>query len=437
MAKSRKAPKVTDLQMSATKSCDVCIDPGRLSGAVAAIPSKSYAQRILIAAALADEPTTVQVDYLSDDVLATIGALQSMGAGFKITKSNLTVSPITDLENVAEAELVADCKESGTTARLLLPILASLFDKGTLTGAGSLLNRPFGTLCSAIEDFKPAKPFIISDEAATVHPQTKFDSHRLPISWTDHLQPGHYQLPGDESSQYLSALLFALPLLQESSSIRLTGPLQSAGYVDITEEVLRNFGVSVGHEYHREISYQIRPQTFRSPGYISVEGDWSNAAFWLAAGVEVTGLNPVSFQRDRNFSKLKNQPTIDATDVPDLVPILAVCASLQLGTTCITGINRLRIKESDRIETTLAMLRALGCGVELSPDCDLLIHGTGTIPGGSTVDGANDHRIVMAAAIAASFALDSVTITGAQAVAKTYPNFFSEFERLGGVVHVA
>jgi len=205
----------------------------------------------------------------------------------------------------------------------------------------------------------------------------------------------------------------------------------------MTLDVLQQFGIT--SDYDAAVrTYTVTPQHYRSPDTIQVEGDWSNSAFWLAAGVKVTGLKSDSLQRDCSFLQLKGQSSIDATDVPDLVPILSVCAALRKGTTHIQGIKRLRIKESDRIKTTLAMLEALGCRAQLCLDSNdkVTIHGTGSIPGGAIVDGANDHRIVMAAAIAASFADVPVTIRGAQAVAKTYARFFADFQDLGGKVHV-
>jgi len=416
LPRDKQRAETGDLVLEGNQHCDVVVEPAQLSGSIAAIPSKSYAQRILIAAALASSfgrPPEIQLNYVSDDVKACITALQSLYAAKR------------DLEVVGSTSRSINCGESGTVARLLLPVATALVWQGTLTGEGSLLARPFETLCTSLEQGG----------------KLRFDQYALPLSWEGRLQPGAYHLPGDESSQYVSALLFALPLLSASSTITLTSPLESAGYVDVTLDVLQQFGIS--SDYNAvTCTYTVDPQQYRSPGSISVEGDWSNAAFWLAAGIEVTGLKSDSLQRDRNFLQVKDQARIDATDIPDLVPILSVYAALRKGITCIHGIERLRIKESDRTKTTLAMLQALGCKAELRSGSqsdgseELIIQGTTTIPGGGTVDGANDHRIVMAAAIAASFAKSPVTITGAQAVAKTYAHFFDDFQDLGGKVHV-
>ncbi|MCL2525445.1 MAG: 3-phosphoshikimate 1-carboxyvinyltransferase [Coriobacteriia bacterium] len=416
---------------------DVRIEPQKLSGSITAIPSKSYAQRILIAAVLSDAPTVVLIDYLSDDVRATIDALRAMGASLEDYSDRVLVNPIASFPEGIPAAPTVDCRESGTAARLLLPVLTARFDAGTLTGIGSLMSRPFDTLCESI-----ARP-----------PQLQFDQMQLPISWSGKLVAGDYQLPGNISSQYLSGLLFALPLLAGDSTITLTTKLESAGYVDMTLDVLQRFGIQVETTPNKEVDdaliYHVPGgQTYVSPTQIAVEGDWSNSAFWLAADVEVTGLKPDSLQRDRQFALMRSRKTVNATDIPDLVPILAVSAALTDRTTRFLGLGRLRLKESNRIETTLAMMTQLGVktehvdrGANTFNETDqhsdeIYVYGDDRIPGGDTVDGANDHRIVMAAAIAGSLAQKPVTITGADAVNKTYPRFFEDFQKLGGVVHV-
>ncbi|MCL2379596.1 MAG: 3-phosphoshikimate 1-carboxyvinyltransferase [Coriobacteriia bacterium] len=397
-------------------STDITIQPARLSGSIAAIPSKSYAQRILIAAALASNPTNILMDMtsLSSDISVTIKALRNIGITSDVGDGHITVMPNT---GSTQSKRIC-CGESAATARLLLPVLCALRKRGILMGEGSLLNRPFASLCKALEVGG-----------------MRFSSYQLPIKWRARnrscLQPAHFQLPGDESSQYLSGLLFALPLLAGDSTIELTSPLQSAGYVDMTLDVLQQFGIAIEHP--QAGNYRIPGnQQYVTPGTIAVEGDWSNAAFWLAAGVEVTELNLQSLQRDKLFVAVQNQAEIDVTDIPDLVPILAVWAALRKNQTYIHGIERLRLKESDRIASTLAMLQALGCTVQAIDD-GLLVQGAGQIRGG-IVDGANDHRIVMAAAVAASYAHEPVTIIGAAAVAKTYPHFFEDYRYLGGVI---
>jgi len=389
--------------------------PTKLSGTIAAIPSKSFAHRLLIAAALADRPTVVHCPLLSKDIAATIGALTDLGAKIDIAGENITVIPIRERETP-----IVHCGESGTTARLLLPIAAALTDGATIAGEGSLPGRPFDALCCAM-----------------AQNGCVFSSQTLPVAFVGRLQPGTYEISGNISSQYISGLLMALPLLNSefripNSELHLTSPLESSGYVDMTVEVLATFGITI---QKTPSGYAVPgAQTYHSPGYVAVEGDWSNAAFWLAAGVKVTGLNENSLQKDRRFAEEMHKGEINAAEIPDLVPILAVYAAGRVGTTCITNIHRLRLKESDRVASVAAMLRALGGDVEAGEN-ELIIRGRGRLAGG-TVEGQNDHRIVMAAAIASCFSEDEVVITGAEAVEKSYPNFFSDFKTLGGRAYV-
>ena len=392
---------------------NIRITPAKLSGSIAAIPSKSFAHRILVAAALADAPTVIRCPLLSKDIAATIGALGDLGAYVDIMRGNITIAA-----DRAKTDPVIHCGESGTTARLLLPVAAALTEGGTLSGEGSLLSRPFDALCDAM-----------------AQNGCRLDARTLPISYRGRLQAGRYEIAGNISSQYISGLLFALPLVGltgMTSRIVLTSPLESSGYVDMTLEVLRDFSITVRQ---RADGYEIPcGQRYRSPGKMTVEGDWSNAAFWLAAGISVTGLNERSLQKDRKFTTLSCESEIDAAEVPDLVPILAVHAAGYGGITKITNIRRLRLKESDRIDSITAMLRGLGADVTAS-DNELLIRGTGRLVGGR-VDAQNDHRIVMAAAIASCLCEGAVTITGAEAVEKSYPQFFKDFNKLGGQADV-
>jgi len=385
---------------------DVKIEPSKLSGSIVAIPSKSYAHRILTACALADSSTTVLMNFSSNDIFSAIQALTAFGANINIEKDRVIVSPMEVI-----SYLNANCGESGTMARFLLPVATALYDNGVITGEGSLLNRPFETLCDALE--KNGCSFI---------------SKRLPVSFRGKTNPGSYLIRGDESSQYISGLLFALPLLNGDSEITLTTPLESSGYVDMTLHVLRMFGIEINWEHG---VYKIKGgQKYKSPGIITVEGDWSNAAFWLAVGIEVTGLHSGSLQKDRLFLELKDSNEIDALDVPDLVPILSVVAASKINDTVIYNIKRLRYKESDRIESTVAMLLALG-GKVTTYENKIIISGCGKLRGG-TVDSTNDHRIVMSASIASCFCEQPVIIAGTHAVNKTYPDFFKAFNMLGG-----
>lgn len=331
---------------------DVRIEPTQLTGRIAAIPSKSYAHRILTACALADRSTEVLMKVVSDDVRSAIQALTALGAGIEIKKDRVIVTPVKPV-----VRPVITCGESGTMARFLLPIAAALYDKGVVSGEGSLVNRPFETLCDALEENG-----------------CRFENKRLPIAFRGKITPGNYKLRGDESSQYISGLLFALPLLNGDSKIILTTKLESAGYVNMTIHVLRMFGIEVDCETN---TFCIKGrQEYKSPGAVTVEGDWSNAAFWLAAGVKVTGLNPDSFQNDKLFLAVKDKVEIDASEIPDLVPILSVMAAAKNGITRIYNVNRLRLKESDRIKSTTDMLLSLGSEVRTDEN-EIVISGSG------------------------------------------------------------
>lgn len=391
------------------------VHPGRLRGAVTAPPSKSAAHRALICAALADAPTAIRLGTLNRDIEATMVCLRALGAEITRQGEDWRVAP---MARNAEAHAL-DCGESGSTLRFLIPVAAALGADVRFVGHGRLPERPNAVLTE-----------VLRKNGAAI------DSDLLPMRVSGGLKSGAFELPGNVSSQYVSGLLFALPLLEGDSVIRLTAPLQSASYVNLTIQGLSRFGVSVEAT---QTGWRVPGgQRYRSPGRLAIEGDWSAAAFWLAANatgsaVDVEGLNPDSAQGDRAVVKWLGESAIDATDVPDLVPALAVAAAARPGTTTITGAARLRLKESDRLETVADMLRALGAGADVLPD-GLVIRG-GALRGG-TVNGANDHRIVMAAAIAATAAEGPVVISDAEAVAKSYPDFFRDFIALGGHAHV-
>lgn len=415
---------------------DVCIQSGALGGTVAAIPSKSDAHRKLICAALADRPTELSLPSSSADIDVTAQCLRSLGAHIVHQGEAMTVTPV----STAPLHPLLDCGESGSTLRFLLPVAAARCESAWFAGQGRLPERPIGHLRQAMEAHGVV-----------------FSADRLPFATTGQLTGGDYLLPGDVSSQYITGLLLALPQLPGDSTLTLTTPLQSAGYVDITLGALERFGVRI----HKTPTGWLIPgrQIFRSPGRMGVDGDWSNAAFFLAAGalgqgVTVTGLDTDSPQGDKAVVNILRQfgaavttagnsvtvgpgalrgCTVDVGEIPDALPILAVLASAAHGETRFVNAARLRLKESDRLTTTAAMLRDLGGEVEEFSD-GLLVRGGCPLHGG-TVDGANDHRIVMAAAIAAASAAAPVTITDAEAVRKSYPDFFKDFQRLGGNTH--
>lgn len=395
------------------------IHPHRLHGQVEIPSSKSCAHRLLIAAALADAPTEVRVNALNNDILATADCLRALGADIERTEAGFLVHPI---EALSPEMRMLDCSESGSTLRFMLPVAASLGANCTFIGAGRLPERPNRILTDALN-------------AHGAHT----DSALLPMLLSGRLSGGIYPIAGNVSSQYITGLLLALPLCETDSEITLTTPLESAAYIDITLEALSFFRIRIDRT---ERGWRIPGgQRYRSPGSIAAEGDWSGAAFWMTANrlgsaVECLGLNDHSAQGDRAIADILDHlgGEIDVSGTPDLVPALAVAAAAHPGTTRITGAARLRIKESDRLRTVADLLRALGATVDELDD-GLVIRGGRPFSGG-TVNGCNDHRIVMAAAIAATVAEGPVIITDAQAVNKSYPSFFDAYNALGGFAHV-
>lgn len=406
------------------------LGPGRLAGEVAAPASKSDAHRCLVAAALADGDTAIAGLGGAEDVRVTIACLTALGARVE----GGVVHPV---KTPAQTALLT-CGESGTTLRLMLPLAAALGVTARCVGSGRLPGRPI----------KPLVDTLNANGAGIV-------GEAIPLTVQGRLRSGQYLLPGDVSSQFVTGLLLALPLLEGDSEIRLEGPLQSAGYVDMTLGIMRRFGVSA--TVWRDSYYVSGGQRYQSPGTWTVEGDWSSAAFYLAAGaiggeITVTGLSAHSLQPDRRIVPLLRKfgahvvlsgDTVhvrreamhgmeaNVSDVPDLVPALVVMAACAQGATRLTGVARLRHKESDRLEALCAMLGAMGGHAAVEADDTLVITGGGPLHGG-VVDGCNDHRIVMAASVLAQVCTGPTTITGVQAVRKSHPAFFDEYRRLGG-----
>ena len=391
---------------------DITIQPGTLRGEITMIPSKSQGHRLLICAALADKPTQIVCPQTNRDMEATADCLRSLGTQILRTDSGYTVFPVTSLPESA----VLNCCESGSTLRFMLPIVGSLGVDATFQMAGRLPQRPLSPLREEMERMgcKLTRP-----TADTLH-------------CTGKLQPGTYTIDGGVSSQFITGLLFASALLDGDSNIQITGKLESKPYVDMTLDALSRFGIKTDG-----LSIPGN-QKFRSPGFLEVEGDWSNGAFFVTAaalGSELTihGLDPNSTQGDRTIVELLAQlrssmPTVSAADIPDLVPILSVAAAANHGAVFI-DIHRLRLKESDRVASVIAMLESLG-GKATSDENTLTVYGTGLT--GGKVDCANDHRIAMSAAIASTVCDHPVTLLGADAVNKSYPLFWEEFTRLGG-----
>ncbi|MCK9506548.1 MAG: 3-phosphoshikimate 1-carboxyvinyltransferase [Porticoccaceae bacterium] len=412
---------------------NIIIEPVKLTGSILAPPSKSAAHRILIAAALATQASKIILSEESEDTRATRKCLQALGAQCQRQGETIAITPVSIPSSGAEL----NCGESGSTLRFLLPVAASLSDKVKFTGHGRLPDRPLS-------------PF---REELQAH-GCEFSADKLPFTISGKLRAGRFCLPGNISSQFISGLLFALPRLEKDSRIELSSKLESSGYVDLSREILADFGIVIEQENN---AFNIPGrQSYLTPGQIAVEGDWSNAAFYLAAGalsgpVEINGLKKTSSQGDRRIlHELRRfgatveecdggimvspgdlQATdIDVGEIPDLLPILAVLAAFAEGKSLLYNAARLRIKESDRLQAVREMLHNLGGKVEERED-SLLVYGQKQLQGG-VIDSHNDHRIVMAAAIAACRCQKAVRINNAKAVRKSWPNFFSVYANLGG-----
>ena len=390
---------------------DITITPQRLSGAIAAIPSKSQAHRLLICAAFADRPTTLNCPDTNRDIEATADCLRALGATVERTANGYFVSPCKQVPK----ESALDCCESGSTLRFLLPIAGALGVNATFLMSGRLPQRPLSPLWEEMERMGCS---LSRPTENTILCQGK-------------LRPGHYRIDGGVSSQFITGLMLALSLLEEESRLEITGNVESKPYIEMTRQAMAVFGANPDCP---------GALPFRSPGELTVEGDWSNGAFFLAANalgsdITVTNLSDTSAQGDRAIAQLLPQleqgsPTISAAHIPDLVPILAVVAGARQGA-LFTDIRRLRLKETDRVATVSAMLEALGARAEVTENTLRVFPAAYH---GCAIDAANDHRIAMAAAIAATVAGGPVTILGAVAVNKSYPSFWEEYRRLGGVL---
>lgn len=388
---------------------NITIYPTKLQGHIDAIPSKSQAHRLLICAAFADRPTHLICPQTNRDIEATAACLCALGAEIRPTEDGYQITPVSNIPKSA----VLPCGESGSTLRFLLPIVGALGVDGLFTMEGRLPQRPLSPLW---EEMVRMGCSLCRPAANT-------------IRCTGKLHSGNYCIDGSVSSQFITGLLFAQALLGGESTLCITGKLQSAPYVAMTKEAMAAFGIHFAEAGKRK---------FCSPGTLRVEGDWSNGAFFMAADalgndISVGNLKEDSPQGDRAVIRhlgelTKSCPTLSAGDIPDLIPILSVVAAANHGAV-FTDIQRLRLKESDRVASIIQMLQQLG-GSAFATD-DTLTVSPATLSGG-TVDSYNDHRIAMSAAIAATLCSRPVTILGAECVNKSYPSFWSEYRRLGG-----
>ncbi|MGI5888910.1 MAG: 3-phosphoshikimate 1-carboxyvinyltransferase [Oscillospiraceae bacterium] len=419
---------------------DVRILPGPLRGSVRARPSKSELHRALICSAFSDRgtritlPSKVPASGLSDDISATAGCLRALGADISVSQDSIFVSP-------AEGRAVRpvlDCRNSGSTLRFLLPVSAAVSEEPRFEAGTGLARRPLSELMQCLGGHG-----------------ISFSSDSPPFSLSGTLRGGEFRISAGTSSQYISGLLLALPFTDPGSCVIPDSPPVSVSYIAVTRDIMRSFGRKV--DFSEGIYTVSEGRGYVSPGTFEIGGDWSNASYFLSAGLmpgcrtEVAGLDPLSPQGDKAVvgilqmmgGNIRSEDrsayseesrmtggTIDIDPVPDLFPSLAAAACAARGRTVFRNIRRLRLKESDRIESTADMIRSLGGTVETG-DSEFVICGTGSLRGG-TVDSHDDHRIVMAAAAASCICREPVTITGAEAAAKSYPSFFEDFTSLGG-----
>lgn len=417
---------------------DICITPSQLNGTVCAPPSKSDVHRAVICAALSGGVCKVAPIVMSDDIRATVNCIEALGAKTALNGSTLKV----DGNYIFKKKTaVLDCFESGSTLRFFIPIAAAGGVNATFKGRGRLPERPLGVFLECLPE---AGVKCISE-------------NNLPLTIEGQLQSGVFNMAGNISSQFITGMLLALPLLRGDSRIVLTTGLQSEGYVEMTIRCMKRFGVVVERT---DYGWFIKGnQHYKSRKY-HTDGDWSQAAFFLAAGaisgdVTVDGLRFLSAQGDKKIvqilrefgaeiqmgkysvtvkkSKLK-ATQINAAQIPDLVPILAVVASFAEGTTRVYNAQRLRVKESDRLQSTADMINSLGGSAEVTDD-GLLITGKESLNGGK-VEGYGDHRIVMSASIAALGCENEVEITDSESINKSFPDFFEEYKKLGGIANV-
>lgn len=417
---------------------DVKFSPFVPNGTVNVPPSKSDVHRAIICAAMANGVSRISPVALSNDIKATIGCIKALGADAVLENNVLTVDGTNMYKNKTA---LLDCGESGSTLRFFIPIAAVGNVNATFVGKGKLPQRPIGIFTEAL----PKAGTTCKTEGG------------LPLEINGQLKSGIFEIPGNVSSQFITGLLLALPILEGDSEIVLTSPLESVGYIAMTIRTMKQFGVNIDTT---ENGWHIKGgQTYKSCNY-TTDGDWSQAAFFMVLGavsgkVTVKGVAKDSTQGDKKcaeilarfgakVTQLDNEVTvekgelkaitIDASQIPDLVPVLSVCAAFAKGTTKIINAERLRIKECDRLKATAELLNNLGGKVKELSD-GLEITGVSSLKGGN-VNGYNDHRIVMSAAVCAARSDGDITATFAMSINKSYPDFYIDYNSIGGKANV-
>lgn len=410
--------------------------PSVFNGEVTLPPSKSDVHRAILCASLARGKSVISPVDMSQDILATIDCAKALGADITVDGSTVYVDG-TNLFGSKAAEL--NCRESGSTLRFFIPVAAAGGVAATFTGKGRLPQRPIGIYLDCLPKFGVK----CTTEGG------------LPLDISGRLQSGCFEVPGNVSSQFITGLLLALPLTGKDCTIAVTSPLQSVGYINMTIRTMGVFGVKVEAT---ENGYFIKGGQSYKPCRYTCEGDWSQAAFFMAAGalggrLTLKGLRTDSIQGDMQCLEIFKEfgadvtvtpngitvtggdlkgISIDATQIPDLVPILAVTAAFAKGSTNIYGAERLRIKESDRLNAISTCLNKVGARVTEKPD-GLIIEGVKSAAGGS-VEGYNDHRIVMSMAICAEKSTAPIEISDKESINKSYPSFFEDYKKVKGKV---
>ena len=396
------------------------IATGKAIGSVVAPPSKSMAHRMLIGAGLADGVSRIQNIDLSEDIQATLGVLEALGCSYEINNREVVITGIGSKK--IKTDKVLNCKESGSTLRFFIPILLAGGEKSVFTGAKRLLERPLDIYQDICQE--QGISFEKSEQALTVCGQ---------------LKPAHFRVPGWISSQFITGLLFALPLLDQDSIVEILPPVESKAYIDMTLEVLELYGIEI---YRREDTIYVKPnQTYRAYRG-EVEGDYSNAAFLealnvIGGNVEVTGLREDSYQGDqvyRNyFKQIKTgNPILDISDCPDLGPILMGLAAAKHGAT-FTGTRRLKIKESDRGTVMAKELAKFGIQVQVEENTIVVDSGELRVPT-EVLESHNDHRIAMT--LATLCTLTGGCIEECESVRKSFPGYYEVLGTLGISVQI-
>jgi 3-phosphoshikimate 1-carboxyvinyltransferase len=410
--------------------------PASIKGDIKVPASKSMAHRALISASLAKGTSIISNVIMSEDIMTTINALKHIGAKFEIKDTTITVTGVKRLKYDNDPVF---CNESGSTIRFLIPIFSLTNKEVTFTGKESLLKRP-QTIYEKIFS----------------HDQNYFKKHKDRIVVKGSIKAREYTIDGSISSQFFSGLMFSLPLLKEDSTIYIDGELESKSYIDLTIEVLQHFGIEIQQIKN---GYFIEGnQSYQATNY-RIEGDYSQAAFFLVGGILNGNIKLLDLDHESNqgdsiivsiIKRMKGRiiytengfvtessqtygTTIDVSDCPDLGPILALLGCLSKGTTTLINTQRLRFKESDRVDSTVKTLTALGANIQEKDDT-IIIYGKQSLVGGVEVDSFNDHRIAMMVSIAALICDKPVILSNPQAVKKSYPHFFEDYKKVGGIV---